>query len=449
MRYILRGSANLLMHHRRQMSVGQGGFHVGSLGPALSDVELPDKRGLAGFTRARRLYVYDCGSEPKRQVVREIEALKVVLPDKRIDLLVLSHFDRDHICGTPRLLHKRTGFAVGTVMLPYLTELEKIATLAKVAAKAEAEAADVSLDPFLVSLIEDPVAALSEFDPEMIILVRGDVGDAESPADSAPGDPPSDSRREEASSADGWAIRPSRPDRPMEVVSTPGRQTEVLTVKNASLVWRDPASSIAWKMHPYVQSPDAANLSTFQKEVEQLFGWPVGAFEVRAKASKVRREMVTTRRTGMARAYKAAFGDKNLTSLSLYSGPDAPGDVDALSLWPCHEANPLTKVGWLGTGDADLSNAVDIRAFEAAYRTDIDLVTTFVFPHHGSLENSDPGRLVSHADTWVAAADPLHDWKHPHWKLQAAVEGINATFRHVRRWPATAFSETFLLWRRP
>jgi len=228
------------------MSVGQGGFHVGSLGPALSDVKLPDKRGLAGFTRAKRLYVYDCGSEPKCQVIREIDALKVVLPDKRIDLLVLSHFDRDHICGTPRLLHKRTGFAVGTVMLPYLTEVEKIATLAKVAAKAED--AGVSLDPFLVRLIEDPVAALSEFGPETVILVRGDGGDADTPAGRAPDDPPSDdSRIGEAYSVDGWAITPSRPDRQLEVVSTPVHQTAVLTVKNASLVWRDPASLNAFE----------------------------------------------------------------------------------------------------------------------------------------------------------------------------------------------------------
>lgn len=53
-------------HVRRQMPVGQGGFHVGGLRFLTAHPwnDLPGHRA-ARFTNAEILYVYDCGSEPK------------------------------------------------------------------------------------------------------------------------------------------------------------------------------------------------------------------------------------------------------------------------------------------------------------------------------------------------------------------------------------------------
>lgn len=99
----------------------------------------------------------------------------------------------------------------------------------------------------------------------------------------------------------------------------------------------------------------------------------------------------------------------------------------------------------MGTGDAHLKTASDVAAFNKAYGPDIEHSSTFVFPHHGSIENSDPNNLVSDADRWVAAADPIHDWQHPHWSLQAAVAGKKSVFKHVRGSAMTGFNETFLL----
>lgn len=71
--------------------------------------------------------------------------------------------------------------------------------------------------------------------------------------------------------------------------------------------------------------------------------------------------------------------------------------------------------------------------------------STFVLPHLGSIHNSDPDRLVSQADYWVVAAEPVHRrWEHPAEEVRAAAEERGA-FRHVRGEPETEFSEVMLV----
>ena len=72
-------------------------------------------------------------------------------------------------------------------------------------------------------------------------------------------------------------------------------------------------------------------------------------------------------------------------------------------------------------------------------------VSTFLLPHHGSIHNSNANRLVSDADRWVAAADPIHDWDHPAKLLVDAVKDRRRGFRQVKSAPATALDEAMVV----
>lgn len=97
----------------RQRPVGHGWFHSGALGRAA----------------ARLRWVYDCGASRKQGIERlasEIAILKGDGEERVLDLLFLSHFDRDHVSGVTELLK---ALKVSTVVLPYLDDLQRVAVL--------------------------------------------------------------------------------------------------------------------------------------------------------------------------------------------------------------------------------------------------------------------------------------------------------------------------------
>lgn len=92
--------------------VGQGLFSTGSI--RRHDEE-----------QSRFLWVYDCGTSSSQSLVdRGIAQLEHFAKGReRIDLLVLSHLDHDHISGVVRLLNK---FKIGTLMLPYMPLAQRL-----------------------------------------------------------------------------------------------------------------------------------------------------------------------------------------------------------------------------------------------------------------------------------------------------------------------------------
>ena len=431
-------------HVRRQAPVGQGGFHIGALASDTFPACL--SYGTARFVAADTLYVYDCGSEPMRHVQAEIRALVATQPARHLDVLALSHLDRDHICGTPHLLHKTKGFAgVDTVLLPYIDDAERLIAVGKAVTDGG------RIPRFFSAMAVDPITTLSGLGARRIILVRPEDDDGGGEAVDlapAPDGPGSDDawqtyRGERRLS---WRPKPARLDRPWRfetVLRTPRMQ--VVEASNVMLIGATDDWSIHWKLRPYTRAAKTSEIAAFKAAVEKIFGWGVGTFDLKAASPKVRRQMVTTKRTKLAKAYAQAFKDKNLTSMSLYSGPAEPDTLDAMSIEHGLGAHELTKVGWLGTGDAHLREASERKALEMGFAVDLPVTSTFVFPHHGSIENTDPDALVSEADNWVAAADPIHKWAHPHWSLQKAVSDLGATFRHVRAHKETAFDEAYVL----
>jgi len=460
---------NLALHDRRQMPVGQGGFHVGSLRQVKGGEYLhPPFDDSDRFNGAEFLYVYDCGSSPKTEVEREVKDLISHRPERHLDILFLSHFDLDHICGTPMLLgtnRKRLpGFAVDTIVLPYVDHAERLIAFARATAISLERGRRVP--DFFRRMIIDPAAALSEFDPRQIIFVEGDEPPTDGDAGALP-DPdigPWSGSGPETRSEAAYSFKieaahavfrsdPARPAlRPQVRIRRLGGGQGSATV--STLLARDFAFNVhdwggvlGWRLMPYVRSAPKAAITAFERAAEIELKWATGSFRSKIAIASVRVEVVTKHRMKLARAYGAIFGkaNKNLTSMSLYSGPANPTETDGWTITPALQPHPETKIGWIGTGDTPLKDPGDISDFESFYSSEIRQVTTFMFPHHGSIENSDPGQLVSDAETFVAAADPPHAWEHPSKQLCNAARFAGAAVEVVMKQRKTAFDESVLV----
>lgn len=87
--------------------VGQGLFSSGQ-------VHLPN---------SKFVWVYDCGSENFSLVQKAIHRMKVDYQQEDIDLLVISHFDKDHINGIKELCNN---YHIKKIMLPYYPLAERL-----------------------------------------------------------------------------------------------------------------------------------------------------------------------------------------------------------------------------------------------------------------------------------------------------------------------------------
>jgi len=148
-------------------SVGQGCFYSGEIFCAPNSDPL-------------RL-VYDCGSETAGDALeREVDLYHQVIHQSRLDVLILSHLDADHVNGLTLLLDN--GLTARNVFLPYLNPTQR----AVAAAAAGAEA-----DPDYFELLADPVEFLEGRGTENIIFIRGneDEQNSETQQDIPPFDP--------------------------------------------------------------------------------------------------------------------------------------------------------------------------------------------------------------------------------------------------------------------
>jgi hypothetical protein len=117
--------------------VGQGLFYSGRIYLPKSDFN----------------FVYDCGTNSKKSYLTdEINSLN----NGKLDLLIISHFHKDHISGIPELLTKFKD--IKTVVLPYITEIERLIFLAKF----HLEKPDENNDPFFNAFYTDPSAFFTE-----------------------------------------------------------------------------------------------------------------------------------------------------------------------------------------------------------------------------------------------------------------------------------------------
>ena len=125
--------------------IGQGCFYSGKL--QLRNVEFN--------------FVYDCGTDSKMKILsNEITSYKNNLSSDQLDLLLISHFDADHVNGVAELLK---GIKCKRVIIPYYNPIERLLLVALTG--------DISAD--YLFFLRNPINYFIEYGVEEVILVGG------------------------------------------------------------------------------------------------------------------------------------------------------------------------------------------------------------------------------------------------------------------------------------
>lgn len=142
-------------------------------------------------------WVYDCGTvSEKALVTNAINSLAAHTWKDKLDMLVISHFDNDHVSGIVELI---TRFKVGIVLIPYLPLAERLRIMLEQGVQASDPAFALYLNPvtFLLNRSNGNIREI------VFVLPAGDSGaiaDTEVPR---PNDGLNDGRKGSIAGGDG------------------------------------------------------------------------------------------------------------------------------------------------------------------------------------------------------------------------------------------------------
>jgi len=425
-----------VLHTRHQMSVGQGGFHVAQL-LSTEHAGAVDLSGAAirAFGAKPLRYVYDCGS---RQQNRCIQVVNNYIRDSGrdpIDFLFLSHFDDDHVNGIPTLLDRTTGLQVDTIVLPFIDAVERMIAFGRARARASRTTG------FFRGLVVNPTEALAVFNPRRIIFVQaGPAADDAGPLELAPSGPdPEAPFRWKLVSAQGQP----------KGKTTLRSGVEAITVSDSC--WFDIVDRsyrFDWIFKPYVRRTAPALVQIFEREAEKNLGWQFGSFRrhVNNQAERASLVMDQGKSQALARAYKVAFLNRNLTSLCLYAGPSGSQRAQLLLERRDDFLQKVDKIGWLGTGDAALAHPQDASDFIRHFHQQRYAVATYTLPHHGAKPNHSAIILSAFEPlTCSVSAKPPRSWLHPHPDVIREIQSMGLVSVHVTDRQSSELHEGFLV----
>ncbi len=357
-----------------QWGVGHGGFHSQSI-----EFQALDRNptALAGESSQVNL-IYDCGSGrgnlPRPALNVAIDTMLQDLDDDSIiDLLVVSHFDRDHVNGLDLLATElqRKGIRVARVWAPILTAIEALYIATNIDTSVPGSAA-------YASFVEDPVGRLSELFPEASIT-QVEPNDSPIPFPQTTPDTEPENNREVtlAPTANGRGL-----------VAQPGAQT---------------GTEPLWEIQPYMIESTLVGARKVAASVNGFLNKPLGRYsftdisklatnkklltKFHSAVKAHHRQLSTSGRTSSART------GPNLSTLCVYSGPVSPYDwCHFRSGWASVQDHPDAipiAPAWLGTGDAGLHGPSHVDAIRKALTQGrLDRVGVTSAPHHGSHHDS-------------------------------------------------------------
>ncbi len=409
-----------------QWGVGHGGFHSQSL--FFQQLHRGPTRPADDGSMFR--IVYDCGSgrglKPRAALPSAVERMLDDVPDgSTIDLLVVSHFDRDHINGLEHLAQKlgEKDIDVTRVWAPILSKIEALYAM------TDSDLSDTELETY-ASFLYDPATALGElFADAEVSLIPTDTEPLPLPPASEVGDPDGDQDPGDE-----------------KIVLEAGTGGRGLLARRGGAKARE----FLWEIQPYVIPSVLKGATQARQLLRRRLGKPIEDCTLQDLITLMNHASLTTafhdavrahhrRLSRSARASSARSGP-NLSSLCLYSGPASPyewchfrGGWKPLSATP--EAIPIAP-SWLGTGDAGLRRGQDVDGLRTALTQHrLDRVGIMSAPHHGS-------RLDSAAPLWDALPNvrrvtvEAHNAKggagnaHPHLQVLNELSHRNVPF-HV------------------
>ena len=389
--------------------VGQGAFIRGQ-------AEIHD---ISPITPRRVIrWIYDCGTDHKREIIdASVHDLGASWPTKKkLDVLIISHFDKDHISGLPTLLSR---YAFDRILMPHLPRLVRLlAVVERIEDEAPMRLAH------LLAFADDPVEYIrSNGGGDTEIVLVNAVEEDEPPvfSDPNPSDAPLDSKTVLNKDLLGE-----------QTYRDVGSEGSVSVVDSGRAIVFDPS----WELIPYVDLEVRKKLLNFDLKFKSRLryklrqvlilarkltgtniriskadsGASIGKVDVKAKKEmkKALKQAIYCLKQAVYEAIEAGIGTKptskhkNAISLMAYMGATTtnqvacactqvevgvgPEDGDLIDEY----AGDLEKgTGLLLTGDADVTYGGVIDRL-VAYMTPrrIQMLGVFQVPHHGSKHNS-------------------------------------------------------------
>jgi hypothetical protein len=416
-----------VMHARVQHGVGQGSFHSATV------------EGGGDDGRVRFDYVYDCGAMSgggmskalKRNVARlGLEQRAGSSGRGVLDVMVLSHYDYDHLNGA-KLLSDR--FDVERIFLPYLS-LEELAFV--IASQADVISAEQ------VTELHQLAHGGGTLWGVPVTMVRGGEGEGSE----LPPLPDAPSRSKNARGfVNGVPLAVRLKLRGAGIDALPASMSHKIDVLAEFASGRR-----LWKLRFWNRGLDSKLVAQIRDNLTAC-GFPLdkledpgGAVQVikwlaiprnRAAAVKAYGDAIKTRCPSWAHEAKCG-GLANLLSLAMYAGPDV--EVDSVRCmrrhrtvtryWPdwWNEDFCADKVGWLGTGDAPLGEADVWTDFQDHFAHELPNVSTYLVPHHGAAPSGgpryyNPGFNRTPGIASVISYGTTNNYGHPRFSVLAQV----------------------------
>jgi hypothetical protein len=391
----------MIINKRTQHPVGQGFFHSGEI----------------RVQEAVIRYVYDCGSENDDSLNSAVSDYASQEDGSfKLDILFLSHLDSDHVSGLDRLLIK---VPTATVVLPYLSNIDRLIIIAKAIE-------DDKLTGTLFSFASDPDGWFVERGVEHIIYVEGSNDGNDEPPQLPPEpvlpfDDPDDFSLKRVSMPQGLQVDLNHlrnaATQPVRHRATSIKQSaEVFHISHRTpvqLLWGE--STLDWVFIMFTH-PEFEREDRFRKLVRSEFGNVLGegiAPETMGHVKLIEVLQNKEMRDRLADCYGVIRRDRNLTSMSLYSGPTKRHKHVAVRTRHGGCGNASQPIAWLATGDANLKTKSRRFAFVQHYSNVRSIVHTLCLPHHGSKYNFH-SELIDKEWRYVASAGKNNSYGHPH-----------------------------------
>ena len=383
--------------------VGQGLFYTGKIGE---------------FN-----FVYDCGSERKNPLLDAIRSYEGNFHKEGMDMLIISHFHRDHVSGLDYLLQN---IGVADVIIPYFTPLERLIVALRWSNLPK------WYSKWYYDFLRDPVSYFLERGARRVIIVGG-------PKKYRPPLSEDDLEEEKILPPEEKKPKIPAPERETDIheMSDDEDLKEVIIVNDSN--WGDfmrnnklfvkkhdnPLTILKWIFRFFNFRLEENKLNDFEKCLEGK------GFSISPASLK---NAITTAKTReiLKDCYNPLQKDPNNTSLVAYHGPvdEYRSDFTATGNYglffngsrqfsPSMESEPQNyvhenRMGQFLTGDIDLN--YELGQLVEHYKDYLDKILISQIPHHGSRKswNKEILDVIQNCSHWVASSGISNQYGHPH-----------------------------------
>lgn len=368
-------------------------------------------QGLCQTGNIRNFYfMYDCGSKAKSAIITIIDRMEKIEKQPGLDLLVISHFDEDHINGLDKLM--RTKLKPKKVVLPYLSPIDRLISALK----------STDAEEWYLEFLIDPVGYLLNNDITEIYVITGENPEAPEPSNPEnplpKGDDGSDfhfmppktkGRFDSLDDQDTYAKHREAPNNYYFIHHN--------TLFSVSGKWQFKFFNLGIseiKRQRFVQALANANLHNSTQILKVL-----------GDKNKIKK---------LKKAYKKIATNLNSTSLCLFHGPltDRKGLVQVRTNRYLYQGEK-EALGVLLTGDFCMWTNSHFIRFTKHYEKELNRTAIYLLPHHGSKTGWNPDMILQLPRDcfWLYCASINRYYDHPEKIVLDGMLSENILFSEV------------------